>query len=158
MWQVAIRSFAVAESAAASGDPGLADAVGNLSPEGLRLALRYLASEVNRLFFVGWGWIQIPLAATVLLLARFARSGRGAVAVAAAAFVIVIVLASYVVPETVHLGRMMDFAPETDLPDVRDRFWLLHHTYTGLDMLKLVLCLAAVGLVCRSSCRKSTAT
>ena len=155
MWQAAIQNFAVAERVAASGDLGLRAAVGDLSEEGLRAALRFQASEANRLFFSGWGWIQIPLAAAALFLAWHSRSGRAALVIIAAMFAIVIVLAAYVVPETVLLGRLIDFAPDSDLPDVRSRFWTLHHSYTGLDMLKFVLGLGAVGLVCRATCRIS---
>lgn len=155
MWQTAIQNFAVAESVAASGDPGLRAAVGDLAKEGLRAALRFQASEVNRLFFSGWGWIQIPLAAVALFLAWHSRSGRAAVTVVAAMFAITIVLAAYVVPETVLLGRLIDFAPAGDLPDVRERFWMLHHSYTILDMLKFILGLGAVTLVCRATCRNS---
>ncbi len=151
MWQVAIQNFAVAEDVVASGNVGLGAAVGELSDEGLRAALRYQASEVNRLFFSQWGWIQIPLAAVTLFLAWFTGCGRAATVVIAAMLAIVTVLAFYVVPETVLLGRLIDFAPEADLPDVRGKFWTLHHSYTGLDMLKFALGLGAAGLVCRAT-------
>ena len=155
MWQTAIRNFEVAESVAASGDLGLRAAVGDLSQAGLRAALRFQASEVNRLFFTGWGWIQIPLAGTALFLAWHSRSGRAAQVALAAMLAIAIVLALYVVPETVLLGRLIDFAPDSDLPNVRSRFWTLHHSYTGLDMLKFVLGLGTVALVCRATCRNA---
>ena len=71
MWQVAIQNFAVAERLAVSSDEGLRDAVNGLSDEGLRSALRYQASEVNRLFFGIWGWVQLPIAVSLLR----ARSG-----------------------------------------------------------------------------------
>jgi hypothetical protein len=155
MWQTAIQNFAVAEAVAASGDHGLSATVGDLSNEGLRAALRYQASEVNRLFFRGWGWVQIPLAAGALFLAWITRCGPSATLVTGSMFVIVIVLAAYVVPETVRLGRMIDFAADGDLPSVRSMFWTLHHSYTGLDMLKFALGLGAVGLVCRTTSRSS---
>ena len=53
----------------------------------------------------------------------------------------------YVVPETIRLGRLMDFAVEGSLPDVTSKFWTLHHTYTALDMLKVVLALATAGVL-----------
>jgi hypothetical protein len=59
---------------------------------------------------------------------------------------IVLFLQFYVVPETVRLGRILDFLPRTpDLPETAP-FWRLHHTYTGLDMLKFLLALVS-GLV-----------
>ena len=150
MWQTAIKNFAVAESIVASRHDGLSQAVGDLSEDGLRAALRFQASEVNRLFFRGWGWVQIPIGAGCLFLAWFLRCGRGAMALAGSMLVIAIFLAAYVVPETVRLGRMIDFVAQDALPDVRDTFWILHHTYTGLDMLKFVMGLGTVGLTCRA--------
>ena len=158
MWQVAIQNFAVAESVASSGNVGLRTAVGELSQGSLRAAVRYQASEVNRLFFTRWGWIQIPLAAGVLLLAWFSGTGRTVVVLIGAMLAIAILLAGYVAPETAVLGRMMDFAPETDLPNVRSRFWTLHHAYTALDMAKFVLGLGAVVLAMRARRRGSTAS
>lgn len=149
MWQVAIQNFAVAESVAAADSEGLRQAVGALETEGLRAALRYQASEVNRLFFAGWGWIQLPLGTAILMIACFADSGRSVQALAAIMTAIALGLAVYVVPETVRLGRLIDFAPATALPQARNAFWTFHHAYTAADSLKLVLGLVAVGLVWR---------
>ena len=150
MWQTAIKNFAVAESIVASGDEGLSEAVGDLSEDGLRAALRYQASEVNRLFFRGWGWVQIPIGAGCLFLAWFLGYGRGAMALTGSMLAIAIFLAAYVVPETVRLGRVIDFAAAGALPEVHDSFWTLHHTYTGLDMLKFLMGLGTAGLTWRA--------
>ncbi len=149
MWQTAIQNFAVAEQVALSQDEGFRATVEGLSGSALRIASRHQASEVNRLFFAGWGWVQIPLAAAALGLACWASAGRGLKAVLGLMAVIVLGLALYVVPETVRLGRMLDFAPAAALQEVRKMFWTLHHTYTALDLLKLVLALGALGLACR---------
>lgn len=149
MWQTAVQNFAVAEQVALAQDEGFRATVEGLSGSTLRVALRHQASEVNRLFFSGWGWVQIPLAATALGLACWASAGRGLKALLGLMAVIVLGLALYVVPETVRLGRMLDFAPAAALQEARKMFWTLHHTYTALDMLKLVLALGAVGVVCR---------
>ena len=104
---------------------------------------RHQASEVNRLFFDGWGKVQLPLAAVVLLLAWRARLGKFVIAATAAMLVIVVVLQLWVVPETVRLGRIMDFLPRDPAPPESALFWTLHHTYTGLDAVKLLLALAS---------------
>ena len=52
---------------------------------------------------------------------------------------ITVFLQLYVVPETVRLGRLLDFVPREPPPPEDAPFWRLHHTYTGLDMLKFVL-------------------
>ena len=149
MWQVAIQNFAVAESVSAANSEGLRQAVGGLAAEDLRTALRYQASEVNRLFFAGWGWIQLPLGIAILTIACFADSGRSVRALAAIMLAVALGLAVYVVPETVRLGRMIDFAPEPALPEARSAFWTLHHAYTAADSLKLLLGVVAVGLAWR---------
>ncbi len=146
MWQVAVQNFAVAESVLASEEEGLRSATGDLPDERLRLVLRHQASEVNRLFFRIWGWVQIPLAVVVCALAWTGASGPGGPVMRCATgtmLAIVLVLAVYVVPETVLLGRAMDFLPAGELPESRSAFWVLHHTYTGLDLTKFALGLLA---------------
>ena len=147
MWQTAIQNFAVAESVVSSDSEGVREAVGELSDENLRLVLRHQASEVNRLFFRGWGWVQIPLAVAVCLLSWGGSRGRLLRYASVTLLAIVLFLAAYAVPETVRLGRMMDFAAETALPEVRSSFWALHHTYTGLDTFKLLVALVLFGQV-----------
>ncbi len=148
MWQTAVQNFAVATGAQSSDVDGLREAVGDLSDENLRLILRHQASEVNRLFFRGWGWVQIPLSVAVCLLAWARPSGPLVRYASGIMLLIVLVLAAYVVPETIRLGRLMDFSAEGTIPDVRSTFWTLHHTYTGLDMVKLALGLLAFGRLC----------
>ncbi len=153
MWQVATQNFAVAEEISASPVEGLQTATEGLSPDGLRATVRHMASEVNRLFFWRWGWIQIPLAGVVLFLAASIRSPRSTMVMLGVMAAISILLTVYVVPETVRLGRMMDFAAPDAIPDVRSKFWNLHHLYTGLDSVKLLLGFVVGALNLRSTDR-----
>jgi hypothetical protein len=66
-----------------------------------------------------------------------------------AMLLITVALAVYVVPETVRLGRLMDFAADGSLPQVEGMFWKLHHAYTGVDMLKFAMGLVAAVIVWR---------
>ena len=143
MWFVAVHNFRVVDGILASKNPELAQITEALSDEQRRLMARHQASEVNRLFFDGWGKVQLPLAAVVLLLAWRARLGKFVIAATAAMLVIVVVLQLWVVPETVRLGRIMDFLPRDPAPPESALFWTLHHTYTGLDAVKLLLALAS---------------
>ena len=147
MWQTAIKGFAVAERVQQSDEVGFRAAVDGLSEDSLRRVLRYQASEVNRLFFRGWGWVQLPLALAVCILAWRSPSGRFVSYATGIMLVITVVLAAYAVPETIRLGRLMDFSGQDELPEVRSMFWTLHHSYTGLDMLKFALGLACFGAV-----------
>ncbi|MDE0102980.1 MAG: hypothetical protein OXN89_11420 [Bryobacterales bacterium] len=62
MWQTAIRNFTIAEHVATAENDGVAEAAAGLQASSLREIARYQASEVNRLFFTGWGWAQPALA------------------------------------------------------------------------------------------------
>ncbi|MDE0102576.1 MAG: hypothetical protein OXN89_09365, partial [Bryobacterales bacterium] len=99
----------------------------------------------------GMGRAQLPLAAAALALAWRAGSGRVSVALLAVMLAIVAFLALYAVPETVRLGRVMDFADDGSHSAVEQAFWRLHHSYTGLDMAKFGLGLLVAGLVWRRS-------
>ena len=149
MWQTAIQNFVVAEAVASSGHDGLKEVAEGLSPGSLRTLVRHQASEVNRLFFSGWGWVQLGLAALSFALAWLCRCGRMLVILVGAMLLIVVGLALYVVPETVRLGRLMDFAADGSLPQVEGMFWTLHHAYTGVDMLKFVIGLVASAIAWR---------
>lgn len=149
MWQTAIQNFTVAGRLEISRDEGFRKVVGELPRPDLRAALRYQASEVNRLFFEGWGWVQIPLAAAAFGLAWLARAGWAVRILLGTMLAIAAVLAAYVVPETIRLGRLIDFAAAGAAAETRSMFWALHHSYTGLDMLKFGLGLAAAALSLR---------
>lgn len=149
MWQVPINTFAVADQVLLSDEEAFRASVGDLPDESLRLILRHLASEVNRLVFQGWAWVQIPLAIAVFLLARRELGGRLGGGAAGVIGLVTLFLALYVVPESIRLGQLMDFAAADDLLEVRSRFWLLHHTYTGLDTVKLLVGLVMFWLILR---------
>jgi hypothetical protein len=149
MWLVATQNFAVAHSLLDDPSPEFSAATTALSQDNLRLALRHQASEVNRLFFNGWGWVQVPLAIVALGLAWRSGSGKLAVSLAALMLLIVLFLQLHVVPETIRLGRILDFLPREATPPEAAPFWRLHHTYTGLDMLKFLLGVASALVLMR---------
>ncbi len=147
MWQVAMKNFAVVESILAEPPAGLAESVAPLAAEQLRPALRYQASEVNRLFFAGWGWTQVPLALVALTLSWLTFLSKGPRAMAVIALLIALFLSLHVVPETIRLGELIDF--DRSGGPVEDTFWTYHHLYTGFDMLKFLLLLGLAGLLVR---------
>jgi hypothetical protein len=151
MWLVATQNFAVVEAIRSADNSGFSAAASDLSPENLRLVLRYQASEVNRLFFNGWGLAQLLIALAAIVLAWRAKLSRVPLALIAVMVVIVVVLQGYVVPETIRLGRLLDFVPREPAPPEAAPFWRLHHTYTGLDMLKFLLGLAAAWFTARGA-------
>ena len=147
-WQVAIQNFTVANGLAESDNTGFNAVVSELSTENLRAAVRYQASEVNRLFFDGWGWAQLPIALLAVFLAW--KLGDKFILIAISIMTaLTLFLQFYVVPETIRIGRLIDFISDGELAAETEMFWTLHHTYTGLDMSKLVVGLVAVFLLVR---------
>src|SRR5262245_18861449 len=90
--------------------------------------LRYLASELNRLYFQIWGWTQLAIGVAVVLLMRHtapARARRGAAAMLAIAAVLLAMT-----PMIVRVGRSLDFVPRDPQPQAMRLFWILHGSYT----------------------------
>ena len=104
--------------------------------------LRYLSSELNRLYFQMWNVAQVALGLLLLWLTAgspkdgpaSARMTRWSVIAMLASVVLMLV---YLTPAIVSLGRELDFVPRDPAPPGMTRFWLLHAAYTSLEMLKL---------------------
>lgn len=101
--------------------------------------LRYLSSELNRLYFQMWNIAQLALG--VLALWSAGRAPRIRWGILTMIGIVVLMLA-YLTPQIVSLGRSLDFVPRDPAPAGMQRFWILHAAYTSLEMLKLL-----VGLV-----------
>ncbi len=124
-------------------------AVQKLGHSPARDLLRYLSSELNRLYFQIWNIAQLGLGGLALwLTAGSARQdpagpfGRAVRTGIVAMMAIVVLMLAYLTPQIVALGRSLDFVPRDPAPAGMQRFWILHAAYTSLEMLKLV-----VGLV-----------
>jgi hypothetical protein len=121
-------------------------AVDRLGAVEARDLLRYLSSELNRLYFQLWNGAQIVLGVLALWLlststARpLGRDKRAKWGIAAMLAIVVLMLV-YLTPAIVTLGRSLDFVPRDPAPPGMSRFWILHAAYTSLEMLKLVIAL-----------------
>jgi hypothetical protein len=156
MWTVATQNFALVAQILSDPDDGFARVSEALSADELRLTMRYQASEANRLFFEAWGWAQLPIAALAAGLAWNAGPKPKALRIATAAMLLITAFLSlWVVPETVRLGRVIDFIPRDGSSANEVAFWRLHHTYTGLDSVKLLLALVGGFLAVRAPRTKS---
>jgi hypothetical protein len=124
-------------------NPAFASTVDRLGAPQARDLLRYLSSELNRLYFRLWNVAQIVLGATMMVL--IAGSARtDAIATRARSGVIamlgiVVLMIVWLTPAIVSLGRSLDFVPRDPAPPGMQRFWILHATYTSLEMIKLVM-------------------
>ena len=119
-------------------------AVRQLGQPQARDLLRYLSSELNRLYFQMWNLAQLAIGAVVLWLLAPSRAPDRAVARRAmrgvvAMLAIVVLMLVWLTPAIVSLGRSLDFVPRDPAPPGMQRFWVLHAAYTSLEMIKLVV-------------------
>jgi hypothetical protein len=147
IWFAATKSFATVERVLRSANPQVTEITKPLAEGQARLLLRYLASEINRTYFWGYGVAQLVLGLLLaLLLWRQTPRDTIGLAVACTMLGIVLVLTLVITPLLVSLGRSIDFVPRNPPPPVMPRFWALHGAFTGLDGLKF---LAGLGLLIR---------
>ena len=147
MWFAATRSFATVESVLERAEPEFVATTKPLGEASTRVVLRYMAAEINRTLFWGYGALQIGLGA-ILFLLLWRQKPRNAVdvGVVAAMLALSVVLTLVITPWITSLGRSIDFVPRNPPPPVMPRFWALHGSFTGLDGVKL---LAGIGLLIR---------
>ena len=102
-----------------------------------RELLRYLASELNRKFFLLWNMAQLAIAVALVAFSRPLPGGRrvrGALLTAVALVVLLLALQ----PMITSLGRSLDFVPREPPPPELARFQMLHVAYTVIELVKLV--------------------
>jgi hypothetical protein len=151
MWFTATRSFATVESVLKRAEPQFVETTKPLGEGPTRVVLRYMASEINRTLFWGYGALQIGLGVILLVLVR-RQTPRSAVDVSVVATMLglAVILTLVITPLLVSIGRSIDFLPRNPPPPVMPRFWALHGSFTGLDGVKL---LAGIGLLIRWTLR-----
>jgi len=145
---------------AARANPAFAAAVDRLGAPEARDLLRYLSSELNRLYFQLWNAAQIVLGGVALwLMAKQDPAYRRPVWGVAGMLAIVVLMLVWLTPAIVSLGRSLDFVPRDPAPPGMSRFWILHAAYTTLEMLKLlVAAVVAASIVRRTPAVESATT
>jgi hypothetical protein len=112
-----------------------------------RVALRHLASEINRWMFRYWSLAQMALGAACLI-ASLQVGGASRLLLTGALLLVLIQGFGLAAPIT-DLGRAIDFVPRPLPPDTARRFGMLHAAYVGLDLVKAALLAAAAWAVAR---------
>lgn len=155
LWAAATQNFRIVDRMLGAPVPEFRRRAAPLAEGDARLLMRHQASEVNRLFFERWGWTQLALGALLVWLVFRAAPDRALRLTVALMLLIAAATQFAVVPETVRLGRLLDFAPRSPagapLGPEAARFWRLHGAYTGLDMLKFFLGIFATVRVLRGA-------
>ncbi len=113
-----------------------------------REVLRYLSSELNRLYFQLWNEAQLVLGLLCFWLLSGDRRVSRARLVVVGMTAVVVVMTVWLAPAITDLGRVIDFVPRTPPPPELGRFGILHAAYSGLEIAKMIAGLAlAVSLI-----------
>ena len=136
---------------AAGGHPSFADGVDRLGAADARDLLRYLSSELNRLFFRYWNLLQLPLGGVTLWLVLGLSDDRRLRWIVGAMLGIALVLTVVVTPPILSIGRSLDFVPRDPPPPNLATFGILHAAYTTLEMLKAAMGAWAAYRICRAT-------
>jgi hypothetical protein len=113
---------------------GLVERVGH---DPARELLRYLASELNRKFFLLWNVAQLAIAVILVAVSRAVPASRRVRRTLLAALALVLLLLA-LQPMITSLGRGLDFVPRDPPPPELARFQLLHVAYTLIEVVKIV--------------------
>ncbi len=123
-------------------DPGNASFAGMVEQIGhdeSRNFLRYLASELNRLFFQLWNLTQFGIGGVALWLVLGIPHASKVKWPVIGMLVTVALLTVWITPQILSVGRSLDFVPRDPEPPSMGTFRLLHAAYTTLEMLKFAV-------------------
>lgn len=149
---VAVENFyTIDRLLAASPNDTFHSLVARLGHSESRDLLRYLSSELNRLYFQVWNVMQLALGLLVLwLLMHQPVPGKARLAVAGM-LAAVVVMVGWLTPAIASLGRSLDFVPRDPSPPGMNRFWILHGAYTLLELLSLAAGGVATAWIARAA-------
>jgi hypothetical protein len=137
---VATQNFRTVDRLLSAPTPKFLHALAPIGHDEARVVLRYLVSELNRLYFSAWGLTQLAFGAA-LVAAAIGLRPLDRTMIAAAVTISAIGIVSLLLSQSiVSLGRSLDFVPRAMVPQELARFRMLHTIYTVLDLLKLALC------------------
>jgi len=101
--------------------------------------LRYLSSELNRLYFQYWNLAQLPLGILALWLVTGLPESHGPTWEIVAMLLFVLFLMVFITPAILRIGRSLDFVLRDPTPPQMRTFGLLHTAYIVITVINLVL-------------------
>jgi hypothetical protein len=150
---VATQNFATVDRMLSHPTPQAVTPLSALPHDTMRPLLRHLSSELNRLYFLAWGVVQIVLG-LVLMIVLLALGRRVEAALAAVMLAIANMQFLWMTPRITEIGRALDFVPRNPLPPsaapMMAQFWHLHAAFTGSDLLLMALGLITAWRLCFS--------
>lgn len=120
-------------------NPAFTAAIEKLGETDALFLLKYLSSELNRLFFQVWGIIQVGIGILTLWLVAALPKASKPKWMIVSMLAISLLFVAIITPQIVSVGRQLDFIPHDPAPPPLRTFGLLHATYTVLDGIKLIL-------------------
>lgn len=118
------------------GNPTFAGMVEQIGHDQSRNFLRYLASELNRLFFRLWNLVQFGIGGVAFWLVLGIPQASRVKWLIIGMLVTVALLTVWITPQILAVGRSLDFVPRDPVPANMRMFGLLHAAYTTLELLK----------------------
>ena len=115
------------------------NAVDTMTAPTVRDLLRYLSSELNRLYFQYWNLAQLPLGILTLWLVSKLPNSKHVTWEIIAMLSIVLFLMLVVTPEMLMVGRTLDFVARDPVPPGMRTFALLHTAYAVFTLINVVL-------------------
>ena len=122
-------------------------AVRSMENPSARDMLRYLSSELNRLYFQYWSIVQLPVGILALWLVRPLPVSQAATWAIAAMLLASLFLMAIVTPQIVSIGRALDFVPRDPSPPQMGTFGLLHAAYSIFTLVNIALGILATLLI-----------
>lgn len=131
------------------------DAVDRIGQPQSRDLLRYLSSELNRLYFQLWNGAQVVIGLGVLWLIARAPDARRIRIIVGGLLASVLLMLLWLAPEITAVGRGLDFVPRDPAPAALGRFGVLHATYATLEVGKMAAGILAAAWMIRASRRQN---
>ena len=119
-----------------AGHPRFGEVVVQIGDGEARDFLRYLSSELNRLFFQYWNYAQFLIGGVSTWLVLGLPDGARLKWPLGGMLAILVVLTFVVTPPLISIGRGLDFVPRDPPPSSLATFGIFHAAYTGLEMIK----------------------
>jgi len=120
-------------------NPVFAADIEKIGHDATRELLRYLSSELNRLYFQYWNVASLAVGILSLWLAVKLPAAEKPKWGIVSMLGIALFLTVLITPFILSVGRSIDFVPRDPPPPGLRTFGLLHATYTVFDGLELIL-------------------
>jgi hypothetical protein len=120
-------------------NPVFASDVEKFGYDATRELLRYLSSELNRLYFQYWNLAQLAVGILSLWFVVRTPSANKEKWWIVGMLAIALFLTFVITPFILSVGRSIDFVPRDPPPAGLRTFGLLHATYTVLDGVQLII-------------------